>query len=148
MFLYKNLFFQYLLFFQSQSCLLESTATIFRQSAGYVQWFHVFGLEILEMLQNFSVFRQWRQHTCCWWYNWPWINRWHEQHWPRRDGVGHSFWQRGYHLSRCVRWVRLSQWLLRLCKSIICSCRNSSDHWAKRMVKYLPSLLLKFSLQP
>ena len=35
MFLYKNLF-QYLLFFQSQSCLLESTAAIFRQSAGYV----------------------------------------------------------------------------------------------------------------
>ena len=29
-------FFQYLLFFQSQSCLLESTAAIFRQSAGYV----------------------------------------------------------------------------------------------------------------
>ena len=36
MFLYKILFFQYLLFFQSQSCLLESTAAIFRQSAGYV----------------------------------------------------------------------------------------------------------------
>ena len=36
MFLYKNLFFQYLLFFQSQSCLLESTAAIFRKSAGYV----------------------------------------------------------------------------------------------------------------
>ena len=36
MFLYKNLFFQYLLLFQSQSCLLESTAAIFRQSAGYV----------------------------------------------------------------------------------------------------------------
>ena len=36
MFLYKNIFFQYLLFFQSQSCLLESTAAIFRQSAGYV----------------------------------------------------------------------------------------------------------------
>ena len=34
--LYKNLFFQYLLFFQSQSCLLESTAAVFRQSAGYV----------------------------------------------------------------------------------------------------------------
>ena len=29
-------FFQYLLFFQSKSCLLESTAAIFRQSAGYV----------------------------------------------------------------------------------------------------------------
>ena len=36
MFLHKNLFFQYLLLFQSQSCLLESTAAIFRQSAGYV----------------------------------------------------------------------------------------------------------------
>ena len=36
MFLYKNLFFQYLLLFQSQSCLLESMAAIFRQSAGYV----------------------------------------------------------------------------------------------------------------
>ena len=36
MFLYKNLFFQYLLLFQSQSCLSESTAAIFRQSAGYV----------------------------------------------------------------------------------------------------------------
>ena len=36
MFLYKNLFFRYLLFFQSQSCLLESTAAIFRQSTGYV----------------------------------------------------------------------------------------------------------------
>ena len=35
MFLYKNLFFQYLLFYQSQSCLLESTATIFWQYAGY-----------------------------------------------------------------------------------------------------------------
>ena len=35
MFLYKNLFFRYL-FFQSQSCLLESTAAIFRQSVGYV----------------------------------------------------------------------------------------------------------------
>ena len=34
MFLYKNLFFQYL-FFQSQSCFLESTVVIFRQSAGY-----------------------------------------------------------------------------------------------------------------
>ena len=31
MFLYENL-----LLFQSQSCLLESTAAIFRQSAGYV----------------------------------------------------------------------------------------------------------------
>ena len=39
MFLYKNLFFQYLLLFQSQSCLLESTAAIFRQSAGYVSLF-------------------------------------------------------------------------------------------------------------
>ena len=38
MFLY-NFFFQYLLFFQSQSCLLESTAAIFRQSAGYVCFF-------------------------------------------------------------------------------------------------------------
>ena len=37
MFLYKNrFFFQYLPFFQSQSCLVESTAAIFRQSAGYV----------------------------------------------------------------------------------------------------------------
>ena len=34
--LQKSFFFQYLLFFQSQSCLLESTAAIFRQSAGYV----------------------------------------------------------------------------------------------------------------
>ena len=41
-FLYKNLFFfQYLLFFQSQSCLLESTAAIFRQSSGYVWFFAV-----------------------------------------------------------------------------------------------------------
>ena len=37
MFLYKNLFFS--IFFQSQSCLLESTAAIFRQSAGYVDIF-------------------------------------------------------------------------------------------------------------
>ena len=36
MFLYKNFFFQYLLLFQSQSCLWESMAAIFRQSAGYV----------------------------------------------------------------------------------------------------------------
>ena len=35
-FVQKFFFFQYLLFFQSQSCLLESTAAIFRQSAGYV----------------------------------------------------------------------------------------------------------------
>ena len=35
MFLYKILFFQYL-FFQSQSCLLESTVALFRQSAGYI----------------------------------------------------------------------------------------------------------------
>ena len=40
MFLHKNLFFQYLLLFQSQSCLLESTAAIFRQSAGYVDNCH------------------------------------------------------------------------------------------------------------
>ena len=35
-FVQKSFFFQYLLFFQSQSCLLESTAAIFWQSAGYV----------------------------------------------------------------------------------------------------------------
>ena len=35
-FVQKSFFFQYLLFFQSQSCLLESTAAIFRQSAGCV----------------------------------------------------------------------------------------------------------------
>ena len=35
-FVQKSFFFQYLLFFQSQSCLLESTVAIFRQSAGYV----------------------------------------------------------------------------------------------------------------
>ena len=39
MFVYQNLFFQYLLFYQSQSCLLESAAAIFRQSAGYVFYF-------------------------------------------------------------------------------------------------------------
>ena len=38
MFLYKKFFFQYL-FFQAQSCVLESTAAIFRQSAGYVDYF-------------------------------------------------------------------------------------------------------------
>ena len=37
-----NLFFQYLLFFQSQSCFLESTEAIFRQSSGYV--FYLFDL--------------------------------------------------------------------------------------------------------
>ena len=39
-------FFQYLLFFQSQSCLLESTAAIFRQSAGHASIFmnlHCYG---------------------------------------------------------------------------------------------------------
>ena len=41
MFLYKTLFFQYLLFFQSQSCLLESTVAIFRHSAGYVLFVHI-----------------------------------------------------------------------------------------------------------
>ena len=40
-FVRKSFFFQYLLFFQSQSCLLESTAAIFRQSAGYV--YHCLG---------------------------------------------------------------------------------------------------------
>ena len=34
-----NFFFQYLLFFKSQSCLLQSTVAIFRQSAGYVSIF-------------------------------------------------------------------------------------------------------------
>ena len=34
----QKFFFQYLLFFQSQSCLLESVAAIFRQSAEYVCW--------------------------------------------------------------------------------------------------------------
>ena len=36
MFFVKNLLFQYLLFFQFQSCLLDSTAVIFRQSDGHV----------------------------------------------------------------------------------------------------------------
>ena len=35
-FVQKSFFFQYLLFFQYQLCSLESTAAIFRQSAGYV----------------------------------------------------------------------------------------------------------------
>ena len=35
-FVQKSFFFQNLLFCQSESCLLESTAAIFRQSAGYV----------------------------------------------------------------------------------------------------------------
>ena len=35
-FVQKSFCFQYLLFFQSHSCLLESTAATFRQSAGYV----------------------------------------------------------------------------------------------------------------
>ena len=43
-FVQKSFFFQYLLFFQSQSCLLESTAAIFRQSAGYVLQFKEFRL--------------------------------------------------------------------------------------------------------
>ena len=46
MFLYKNLFFLYLLLFQSQSCLLESTAAIFRQSAGYVFFVHARQLDL------------------------------------------------------------------------------------------------------
>ena len=33
-----KIFFSYILFVQSQSCLLESTAAIFRQSAGYVSY--------------------------------------------------------------------------------------------------------------
>ena len=47
MFLYKNLFFRYL-FFQSQSCLLESTAAFFRQSAGYVYFVSWDWLEVTE----------------------------------------------------------------------------------------------------
>ena len=35
----RKSFFQYLLFFQSKSCLLESTAAVIRQSAGYVYYF-------------------------------------------------------------------------------------------------------------
>ena len=53
MFLYKNpFFFQYLLLFQSQSCLLESTAAIFRQSAGYVH-FCLFKLLSNEVYSNY-----------------------------------------------------------------------------------------------
>ena len=43
----KIFFFSNLLFFQSQSCLLESTAAIFRQSAGYV----------LDIIDNWKTIR-------------------------------------------------------------------------------------------
>ena len=53
MFLYKNLFFFQYLFFQSQSCLLESTAAIFRQSAGYV---YFWGISIQKQNSSFSQY--------------------------------------------------------------------------------------------
>ena len=53
-FVQKSFFFQYLLFFQSQSCLLESTAANFRQSAGYV-WY--FLREYFNYFHSFPVFQ-------------------------------------------------------------------------------------------
>ena len=50
----QNFFFQYLLFFQSQSCFLKSTAAIFRQSAGYV--FNCSRTKFIAIIVNVCVF--------------------------------------------------------------------------------------------
>ena len=52
MFLYKNLFFFQYLFSQSQSCLLESTAAIFRLSAGYVLHFFPIRIEGILLIDS------------------------------------------------------------------------------------------------
>ena len=52
----KFFFFQYLLF-QSQSCLLESTAAIFRQSAGYVSISSILSIPIMLIGINGGYFR-------------------------------------------------------------------------------------------
>ena len=56
MFFVQKSFFQYFLCFQSQSCLLKSTAAIFRQSSGYV-----FSIQKCQQL-NFK----WRQFITKW----------------------------------------------------------------------------------
>ena len=53
-FVQKSFFFQYLLFVQSQSCLLESTAAISRQSVGYVLY-NSMNLNCIEALSFLKI---------------------------------------------------------------------------------------------